>query len=1128
MKKHFFVFVPFLFAYAAFGAAQDVDNTLLRIEQATTYQLDVLVENGIDIDNVRGLNSAEAWQPRNMSEIDFWANQAEQEKLKALGLQFKSIRNEAFEAWQAEQNLPRFDRNYHDYIALTSTLQNYASNFPSLTNLYSAGQSEQGRELWVLEMGDNPGIDEDEPEFKYISTMHGDEPVGTELMIELIDDFLTSYGSDSRLTGLMNDVEMHFMPMMNPDGNAAGQRNNINGINLNRNFPDPYVDPTNTPAGRAAETGVVMNWSATQNFDLSANFHTGALVVNYPFDNNASGSSTYTACPDDAMMIEMSEDYSSTNLPMWNGSFNHGITNGADWYAISGGMQDWVYCYEGGMELTVELNNVKWPNASELPGLWDDNRESMIRLIEWSLRGIRGVVTDSNTGLPLEDVEVRIQGRDHATWSATTIGDYHRIAPAGTFALSFEKEGYESSNISGVFVSSGNATHLDVALVPLAPEPNLEIASVTVLDGSDGILDPGEFATLQLQISNDGTDYAHNILSELSGGTPYVSILTGALPLPDLAPGASAAVSFDVSVDAGAPFGSTVQFACDLTADAYATTENFSLTIHPIGESFESGDFTAYPWQQGGNANWVIDGDAPDGAYSAQSGNIGDNQTSSLALTQDCGEGDITFFRKVSSESTYDFLRFYIDGGLVASWSGELPWQEMSYPVTQGEHLFAWEFTKDGSVSTGSDCGWIDDVQFPAAVPPTYPHAELSESSVVINAEPGASGSAAIQLSNTGEADLEWTAATQIVEVRRASIESKTTSIDAPLPVYPKGEMDEREGWFQRGSGGPDTYGYSWVDSDDASGPDYLWTDIVGGGTTPGSDDDAVYGPINLGFSFDFYGQTSSAIYISTNGFLSFSDVGSVYQNQEIPASATPNGLIAPFWDDMNPSDSGTIYYLEDAVNDRFIVQFEGVVHYGGASPETFQVILNADGSILFQYETVSDASSTTVGIESPDGSDGLGVSYNSAGALHNGLAIRFATEEPEVIWLSVDPNAGTVIPGASTGLTLTGDASELAAGTYLGEMLLNSNDPDSPQIVVSVQFEVGVLTLPAVTDLSVFVAAGQVTLLWTAIPGAEWYRVEKAQEAFGVYSPIGTVASPFYSGEALDIKAFYRVVAGH
>ena len=134
-----------------------------------------------------------------------------------------------------------------------------------------------------------------------------------------------------------------------------------------------------------------------------------------------------------------------------------------------------------------------------------------------------------------------------------------------------------------------------------------------------------------------------------------------------------------------------------------------------IEDFFETGDFTHLNWQQSGNLGWVIVSSSPyQGTYSAKSGPITDSQTSTLQFTVDTTGWEIDtigFACKVSSESGYDYLRFYIDGVELTRWSGEVPWTLQTYTITPGLHTFKWSYTKDSDGSSGSDCGWIDSVR---------------------------------------------------------------------------------------------------------------------------------------------------------------------------------------------------------------------------------------------------------------------------------------------------------------------------------------------------------------------------------------------------------------------------------
>ena len=141
----------------------------------------------------------------------------------------------------------------------------------------------------------------------------------------------------------------------------------------------------------------------------------------------------------------------------------------------------------------------------------------------------------------------------------------------------------------------------------------------------------------------------------------------------------------------------------------------------PVGQStegFETGDFTAFDWQNTSPIYaWEIVNQNPhQGSYCAKSSAIGNYETSTLYITLDVAtESEISFYYKVSSESNYDKLYFKIDGMEQGNWSGEVSWTQATFALTPGSHELRWEYTKDVSMTSGSDCAWIDDVVFPAA-----------------------------------------------------------------------------------------------------------------------------------------------------------------------------------------------------------------------------------------------------------------------------------------------------------------------------------------------------------------------------------------------------------------------------
>ena len=441
------------------------EKRMVEINFDQLTQLHQLVEMGIDLDH-----------HRTLTEVHAFVTDEEFESIRQLNFGIKKIPNQAKLYFEKLKNNPQYSRNpmeaYHNYIELTAFMQDIADSYPDITCLESIGQSVQGRELWVMEISDNPGINEIEPEFKYVANMHGDETVGRELSLYLIEWLVDGYGNDSRATSLINNTAIFIMPTMNPDGFELGQRYNANGIDLNRDFPDQFTDLSNTTNGRAPETKAVMEWTWEHHFVLSANMHGGALVANYPYDGPNSG--VYSACPDDGLFIHISLAYADAHPNMESGGFSNGITNGAQWYAIFGGMQDWNYIWEGDCDITLEQHEIKWPNSSQLAGLWEDHREPMLAYLEEVHDGVRGIVTNAETGEPL-DATISVQGIDHYITPDPENGDYYRLLTPGNYNITAQAFGFLSQSETVTVPFSGSVDlNFNLSIDPWLVEADIE------------------------------------------------------------------------------------------------------------------------------------------------------------------------------------------------------------------------------------------------------------------------------------------------------------------------------------------------------------------------------------------------------------------------------------------------------------------------------------------------------------------------------------------------------------------------------------------------------------------------------------------------------------------------------
>jgi len=379
---------------------------------------------------------------------------------------------------------------HHNYEEMTWFLKYFAEEYPDITRLYSIGRSVQNRKLWVLEISDNPGQhDPGEPEMKYIGNIHGNEVIGREILLQLAKHLCTHYEKDDEVRQLVDKTRIHILPALNPDGYELAAthkkslnpditedvigRLNANGVDLNRNFPDQFFE-ANTDSFEP-ESEAVMNWVKRYPFTLSASFHSGALVVTYPFDDSPSGQTQYSATPDDDLFRQISKTYSENHPKMHLANpheinctralkrFTDGISNGASWSPLTGGMQDFNYVRSNCYEVTVELGCEKFPHEDNLKTYWSENKKSLLKFIEFSNRGVKGFVKD-HTGNPIKGARVSVGDRKHDVRSAGD-GDYWRLLVPGTYELECHAKGFKR-NAANVEIPIGGQVVVNFTMIP--------------------------------------------------------------------------------------------------------------------------------------------------------------------------------------------------------------------------------------------------------------------------------------------------------------------------------------------------------------------------------------------------------------------------------------------------------------------------------------------------------------------------------------------------------------------------------------------------------------------------------------------------------------------------------------
>jgi len=432
----------------------------------------------VSIDDVRGRHVKAEASPGQLQRIESegWSWRIVPEATEAAALVMCDA------GWENDRNRP-WDC-YPSYQQYEVLMHSFANDHPAICRLVDLGPTNnlaRPHRLWAVVISDKPEVDEDEPEVLLSSTMHGDETLGFMLMLRLIDRLTRGYENNSSIADLVNETEIWINPLANPDGTYFAGDDTVAGairfyttsegavseVDANRNFPS-FVDGDH-PDGHPwwPETEAMIALAEAKTFVLSANFHAGVEVVNYPWD------ATRRRHPDDAWFQVLARDWADLAQADSPGGymtdFDNGITNGYDWYQIFGGRQDYMTYFHGGREVTIELSETKLLPSDELDAMWSWNRRALLDFFAHAHNGIRGTVTEPD-GTPLAaTVEVLGVDRDEdgsLIRTDPTVGDFHRLLLPGIYDLQIESDGHRPQLVRGIAVTEGEATEIDVVLYP--------------------------------------------------------------------------------------------------------------------------------------------------------------------------------------------------------------------------------------------------------------------------------------------------------------------------------------------------------------------------------------------------------------------------------------------------------------------------------------------------------------------------------------------------------------------------------------------------------------------------------------------------------------------------------------
>lgn len=901
--------------------------------------------------------------------VDLLVDETQMDKLKLLGFNFEIKQTTE----QLEKNMVagKTINGYRTYSDLLTELQLLEATYPAICKLYDIGDS-RGKEylnagnssylnynhdIWALKVSDNVDIEEDEPGIFYLGNHHAREPISLEVNMYILNYILSNYGSDPAITNSVNSKQIWFVPLVNPNGHKIVidetdvwwrkniRDNNTNnqldfgstpdGVDPNRNYSwewggqgssgDFYSETYRGPSPSSEpEIQAVKSLMDIHHFVTGLTYHSYGELVLYPF-----GYANNTHAPDRNALQELAVAMAGSIPAAGSGTY----TPQESWelYPAAGVTDDYAYGEHGIFCYTIELATQFIPASTQINGICQNNLQAALTLLNRSDQScLTGLVTDALTGLPVV-AEIYIDGIDNTGVyrkpyvSDVSFGRYFRLLMDGTYSVTFSAFGYLPQTFTGVAINNSSQTILNVNLI----QAQTVAVSGTITDLATGL--PIENAVVEVL----GTPVSP-VYTNASGQYNFTGMMEGTYTIKVSSPGYATILSpknisvsnyvFDFQMQESTPW------------------------------SFESGTFESF-WTFGGNANWTINNSSSsDGAYSARSGSINDMQSSVMQIELNLSAGGIvSFYCKVSSEVTYDFLRFYIDGNLQDEWSGEQDWTEVGFNVSSGVHTFTWSYVKDQSVANGFDAAWVDYIIFPPLVPlPTPPAIALNQGNFEITLAPESNVSPQLNISNGGEQNLNFSITKQYNVQKAKGYCAASGGCDEYVSRVQFNTIDNSTGCIGYAD-------YSAISTTVEPGQSYPIT--IENGTLYSTDDLGIWVDWNIDQDFDDTGE---------NVVCEISNYGQGTYNIAVPVDATPGQTRMRIRIKYNGTDCGspcgTTQYGE--VEDYGVFVNNGLPDWLTFTPQSGSIAGQNSSDVNFNFNSaglISGDYTATASINSND-----------------------------------------------------------------------------------------------------------------------------------------------------------------
>jgi len=505
-----------LFLNFSISFSQEKEQKLYRIHVKDFKKIQSIESTGISVYNAK---------PETY--IDVMASPEQLNNLNLSGLEIEFLADNSKD-FVENQISKKSLTQYHDHAATMAELINIANTYPAITKFDTLVYSVLGRAICSIKISDNPDVDEDEPPILIVGNHHGNEILGVEATLYNLNYLVNNYGTDAEVTSWVDNMEIWFFPMLNPDGREDMRRTNENGVDLNRNYSYEHTAVGNHgPEGFSEpETRIIRDLSALYPPTLSLTYHTSGRLLLLPWTH------TDAAAPDSSVMTYLG-DKICESITYPGGYYE--LRQGGDWYFTAGEYCDYMYATHNTLAYTVEMWTRQSPEADVIQQVVERNLQGFLTMLRQADKaGVTGLITDATTGLPVEatiDVpSIFDQGKLPPRKANGEFGRYYRYLAPGEYTLNISAPGYRTT-VHNIVISADSLTNLNLQMDPAA---YIVVDEIEVDDNphgriqgnGNGDLNINETAGIFVNLSNQNELPANQIYTKISSPSTYVSFVS--------------------------------------------------------------------------------------------------------------------------------------------------------------------------------------------------------------------------------------------------------------------------------------------------------------------------------------------------------------------------------------------------------------------------------------------------------------------------------------------------------------------------------------------------------------------------------------------------------------------------